>query len=52
MGTSLHPLKDCLPISLKTKRSLKKQMTRWLRRRRKTQPELALRTRRHKGWYW
>jgi len=52
MGTTLHPLKDTFPIPHKTKRSLKKQMKRWLRRQAKSRPEEGLRTRRHKGWYW
>ena len=52
MGTTLHPLKDCFPIPLKTKRSLKRQMARWLRRQGKNRPGEGLRTRRHKGWYW
>ncbi len=52
MGSTLHPLKDCLPIPRKTKGSLKRQMARWLRRRGKTHPAEGLRTRRHKGWYW
>jgi hypothetical protein len=52
MGTHLHPLKDALPISRKTKDSLKKQMRRWLRRRAKSRPEETLRTQRHKGWWW
>ena len=52
MGTTLHPLKDTFPIPRKTKRSLKKQMTRWLRRLAKTHPEETPRTHRHKGWYW
>ncbi len=52
MGTTLHPLKDCMPIPRKTKKSLKRQMTRWLRRGGKTHAEPGLRTRRHKGWYW
>ena len=52
MGTRLHPLRDALPISRKTKKSLKKQMTRFIRRQAKRHPEQGLRTHRHKGWYW
>jgi hypothetical protein len=52
VGTRLHPLKDALPITRKTRGSLKKQMTRWLRRRAKSHPEETLRTQRHKGWWW
>jgi hypothetical protein len=52
MGTSLHKTKDCLPISKKTKKSLKRQMARWRRRKNKTDPEEVLRTPRHVGWFW
>jgi hypothetical protein len=52
MGTRLHPLKDALRITRKTRKSLKKQMTRWLRRGAKSRPEETLRTRRHKGYWW
>ena len=52
MGTTLHPLKDTFPIPRKTKKSLKKQMARFLRRQAKRRPEQGLRTQRHKGWYW
>jgi len=52
MGTRLHPLKDVLPVTHKTKKSLKKQMVRWLRRRGKKDLEEPLRTHRHKGWWW
>ncbi|HSQ79127.1 MAG TPA: hypothetical protein VLN41_00900 [Candidatus Bathyarchaeia archaeon] len=41
-----------MPISRRAKKSLKKQMIRWLRRSGKTRPELGLRTRRHRGWFW
>ena len=53
MGSTLYPTKkDTFPIPHKTKKSLKRQMSRWLRRRAKTHPEQGLRTRRHRGWYW
>jgi len=52
MGLTRHPLKDTFPIPRKTRKSLKKQMTRWNRRQAKKIPEFALRTHRHKGWYW
>jgi len=52
MGTRLHPLKDALRITPATRRSLKKQMKRWLRRRNKGPSEEALKNVRHKGWWW
>jgi hypothetical protein len=52
MGLSLFPLKDALPIPQKTKKSLKKQMARWLRRQKKRRPEEALKMKRHRGWFW
>jgi hypothetical protein len=52
MGKTLHPLKDSMPIPLKAKRSLKKQMARWLRRLGKESPDQGRRTPRHRGWYW
>lgn len=52
MGTRLYPLKDSLPITRRTKRSLKKEMRRWLRRQGRSRPNEGLRTRRHRGWYW
>jgi hypothetical protein len=53
MGASLWPIKkDTFPIPPKAKRSLKKQMARWLRRRAKTHTAEGLRTKRYKGWYW
>jgi hypothetical protein len=53
MGASLYPTKkDTFPIPRKTKKSLKRQMSRWLRRRAKTHPEQGFRTQPHRGWYW
>jgi hypothetical protein len=52
MGVSQYPLKDTFPIPRKTKKSLKKQMKRWLRRGAKKNPEYALGKHKYRGWYW
>jgi hypothetical protein len=52
MVLTRHPLKDTFPILRKTRKPLKKQMSRWSRRGAKKEPEFALRKHRHVGWYW
>jgi len=52
MGKSLFPLRDTFPIPRKTKKSLKRQMARWLRRLSKKKADEVPRTRKHGGWYW
>ena len=52
MGATLHPLRDTFPIPHKARKSLKKQMIRWLRRLAKKHTEEVPRKPRYKGWYW